>query len=160
MEVIISKIGAYLVSPLSVVLVIGGCGIILMLLSVRRIGALTVVMAMLLLAIAALPPVAHRLVSGLEMSYPVQPVESYPAVETIVILGGSVNMPQGRRIYTELMESSDRVLHGFRLFNASRGGRILLTGGNVDTRIWKQSEKGLPTQGPARWMARIAAGVC
>ncbi len=147
MWVLISKIGAYLVSPLSVVMLLILVGLILILF-VSRLGGISIVLAaVLILVLASLPPIANHLVMGLEDQYAVRPIDQYESVDTMVILGGSINMPQGRRIDVELMESSDRVLHGFRLFKASKANNILLTGGNIDTDTWNKSE--------ALWVAEL-----
>ena len=136
----ISKMGAYLVSPLSVVLCMSllGCGLLLC--RWHRLGMAGLLSGLALLFLVSLPPVADLAVSTLEQRYPVIAVEDSPSTELVVVLGGSINMPYGQRLSVEMTESSDRVLHGFRLLKAGKAQQILLVGGNVDLETWPKSE--------------------
>ena len=108
------------------------------------LGGVAVVLA------ASNPLAASLLLGSLESRYPPAPVEEYPRVDAIVVLGGSTLPPLPPRLEVEVTGSFDRVLHGLRLLRAGRAPRLILSGGAIP---WLAGTD-LPE---AERMARLAA---
>ena len=100
--------------------------------------------------VASNPMAASLLLGSLEARYPPAPVEEYPRVDAIVVLGGSTLPPLPPRLEVEVTGSFDRVLHGLRLLRAGKAPRLILSGGAIP---WLAGTD-LPE---AERMARLAA---
>jgi uncharacterized SAM-binding protein YcdF (DUF218 family) len=98
----------------------------------RRWWALPCTGALILLLAFSSGTVADALIGPLENAYPPRPIAEMPAAQAIVVLGGSVNVPNERRPLSGLGASSDRLLHAIRLYKAGKAPLVLLTGGNVE----------------------------
>ncbi|MDE0094869.1 MAG: YdcF family protein [Gammaproteobacteria bacterium] len=96
----------------------------------RLAGRLLLAGAVMLLT-ASVPWVAQSLAGHLERQYPPIPVAALPEVEVAVMLGGVLALPQPPRIRAELVGSSDRLLHAFRIARQGKAGRLFLVGGAV-----------------------------
>ena len=55
-------------------------------------------------------------------------VETFPAADAIVLLGGSMGMETNSGSYAEMASSADRVWQAVRLFKAEKAPRIIATG--------------------------------
>ncbi|MBF0153748.1 MAG: YdcF family protein [Magnetococcales bacterium] len=91
----------------------------------RRLGWGTV----FLLWMVSTSQMADIVALPLENRYPPVPVADLPSSDVIIILGGAIRGPSPPRLEVELTEASDRVLHGFRLFQAKKASKILISGG-------------------------------
>ena len=140
MWLLISKIGAYLISPLSLILVLIVLAFAFFVFRRKGIALCCAGLSILYLFGFSSPYFSDYLVRKLEHQYPVIPVETVKPASIVVVLGGSINMPYGNRLEVEMSEASDRILHGFRLYQAGKARHILLAGGNIDGAIWKRSE--------------------
>ena len=87
--------------------------------------------AVVVLVLSSSSAVSGWLVNNLENQYPVKPVEAYPQSHTIIVLGGSLGLPVAPRLYPDLKDSSDRIWHAVRLFNANKAPTIFLSGGHA-----------------------------
>ena len=85
----------------------------------------------IILVVTSSPMVASQLAASLENQYPPKPIESSPNAKVIVVLGGVIRMPVKPRLEVELVESSDRILHAFRLFQAGKAPTIFISAGNI-----------------------------
>jgi uncharacterized SAM-binding protein YcdF (DUF218 family) len=63
-------------------------------------------------------------------------IETLPTVNAIVVLGGATHGASGSRIYPEVNDAGDRLVHGVRLYRAGKANWILLSGGRIQ---WKQT---------------------
>ncbi len=124
----LSKFLPQLVYPFNLALLLLLAALLLIIFGRRRSGAFTVFVAFVILVVCAspLPLVLYR---QHELRYPLVPISSSPAADAIVLLGGDVGLPVPPR--TESQLHGNRLLHAFRLFEASKAPLILVTGGNV-----------------------------
>ena len=131
MWLLVSKVLGYLFSPLpfSVLLIVsgvmfGGFGL-------GKTSRFFKVSGFLLLLVCSMPIVERALKSGLQDQYPPVEISESPSASMIVVLGGAIAMPSPPRLEVELHESSDRVLHAFRLYQAGKAPVIFLSAGNL-----------------------------
>jgi uncharacterized SAM-binding protein YcdF (DUF218 family) len=76
-------------------------------------------------------PMASLWLRGIvESAYPAVPVATLPAADAIVVLGGTVDPPRGRRLEVDLKLGADRVWHAARIYRAGKAPLILLSGGS------------------------------
>jgi len=140
MWLVTSKLLSYLLSPLPMTLILFLFGAIAASLGGRRLARFLLVSGTVLLVVCSLPIVAAKLVNSLENQYPPTPVNSTANSSLIVVLGGAVAMPLKSRLETELVDSSDRVLHAFRLFQAGKAPGIYISAGNLTKTDHEQPE--------------------
>ena len=77
----------------------------------------------------SLPPVSAYLRRSLEGRYPDRPLESLPAADAIVVLGGMMRPGFVDHPLPDLGSPSDRVWHAARLYHAGKAPRIVMSGG-------------------------------
>lgn len=75
--------------------------------------------------------VAEALLGSLEDDFAPAPASSYPAVDAIVVLGGTTGPILPPRVEVEVGDAFDRLLHGMRLLRAGRAPRLVLSGGAI-----------------------------
>ena len=131
MWLVTSKLLGYLFSPLpfSVLLVVAGA--MLGWVGASRTGHVLRITGFVILLGCSLPVTERVMRNSLESQYPPVEIDDSPTANLIVILGGAVAMPSPPRLEVELHGASDRVLHGFRLFQAGKAPQIFLSAGNV-----------------------------
>ena len=104
----------------------------------KKCGKLLFTVGVVVLVVSSSPFTANYLTNYLEGQYPPLPVEESQNADLIVVLGGAIDMPTHPRISVELVNSSDRVLHAFRLYRAGKAPVIFLSAGNFfDYRVDK-----------------------
>jgi uncharacterized SAM-binding protein YcdF (DUF218 family) len=140
MWLVVSKVLGYLLSPLpfSVMLIVGGT--LFSGLGLGKTGRFFKVSGFLLLFVSSMPVVERSLKSGLQDQYPPVEILESPVASMIVVLGGTIAMPSPPRLEVELHESSDRVLHAFRLYQAGKAPVIFLSAGNLFSEPKMKSE--------------------
>jgi len=140
MWLVLSKVLGYLLSPLpfSVMLIVGG--MIFSGLGLAKTGRFLKIFGFLLLFACSMPIVERSLKSGLQDQYPPVEISETPSASMIVVLGGTIAMPSPPRLEVELHESSDRVLHAFRLYQAGKAPAIFLSAGNLFSEPEMKSE--------------------
>jgi uncharacterized SAM-binding protein YcdF (DUF218 family) len=89
------------------------------------------------------PVVSSHMVSSLEQKFMPVPIDKSPIADAIVVLGGSVAVPESPRIDIELTGNSDRILHAARLYRAGKAPVVIATGGAEDTQPEAYSMKAL-----------------
>lgn len=140
--IIVDKILTALAMPLGLAL----CGFIVALglaaAGWRRAGLGLAAALVALLWAASLPGISELALESLEDQYPVRALEEVPKADVIIVLGGGLRPAAAGNPYPDLGEAGDRVVHAWRLFNAGKAPRILLTGGNVFDSQGEVSEAG------------------
>jgi uncharacterized SAM-binding protein YcdF (DUF218 family) len=131
MWIVSSKFLAYLLSPLSLVLILFLFGATAAILGGRRLSRFLLATGIILIMVSSSPIVATALVTSLEHQYPPTPVSNTVNSKLIVVLGGALAMPLKPRLEAELVDSSDRILHAFRLFQAGKAPVIYVSAGNL-----------------------------
>ena len=96
-----------------------------------RIGQVLMGMGLLVLVVPSLPPVADALYGSLEQAHPPIAARALPTADAIVVLGGGVGAPVPPRIDPDFNDASDRIVHAFRLYQADRAPRIVVSGGRL-----------------------------
>jgi uncharacterized SAM-binding protein YcdF (DUF218 family) len=126
----LAKLGAYLLSPLTLVLGLGVIGGLCMAFGLRRLAAACVSLAFISLWLASTPIVAQALAGALETWYPVLSVQAAPQADAIVVLGGSVigRRPPERPSIT-LTSASTRVWYAAELYRAGKAKWIVVAAG-------------------------------
>ena len=71
------------------------------------------------------------IVAPLADSYPVRGIETLPAADAIVLLGGGIKPLRGDMVYPDLNDSADRIWHAARLYHAGKAPLIISSAGNV-----------------------------
>ncbi len=150
MFLLLSKLLAPLLYPLGVATVLWAAAAVLRWRG-RTAGSRRALLGGVAVILAASNPMAADLLLGsLESRYPPAPVEDYPRVDAIVVLGGATQAPLPPRIEVEVNGSFDRLLHGLRLLRAGKAPGLILSGGAI---AWLTGSS-LPE---AARMARLAA---
>ena len=107
--------------------------------------------AMLLLLIFSSPQISSLLIGYLEEQHPPVAIDKLPDADIVIMLGGVLNLPVQPRLYTELVDASDRLLHTSRIFKQGKVERIFLAGGNVFEGAVAQGESFFSKQVLQEW---------
>lgn len=75
------------------------------------------------------PIVSSYMLGSMEQQFLPVPINESPQADAIVVLGGSVAVPDRPRIEVELTDTSDRILHAARLYRAGKAPLVIATGG-------------------------------
>lgn len=118
-----------LVYPLGISLSLSVLGMALLFCRWRRAGMAMLGSGLLVLWGFATPLVADRLLGALEGEWPDRPVEALPAVDAVLVLGGTFGTGNGQFVYPSTGGSVDRYWHAARLFHAGRAPVVVLSGG-------------------------------
>lgn len=136
-----AKVAGYLLSPLTVVLMLwlaaGGCAVT----GRRRLVTSLAALGFAILYVASLPVVAQALSGPLETRFPALTTEATPAADAIVILGGAVagrHPPQ--RPFLGLHSASSRVWHAAELYRAGKARWIVVAAGGKPEDLLEQVE--------------------
>ena len=135
-----TKTIGYFLSPLPFTVLLIVLAILFGLLQSRKLATTFWVFGVSLLLITSSPLVEREMKQYLEAKYPPVALSETPIARLIVVLGGAIMMPSPPRLQVELADSSDRVLHAFRLYKAGRAPTIFLSAGNLDEVEFEQSE--------------------
>ena len=127
----LSKILPLLVLPFTVALWLMLSALVLLWLHKPRWAGGCITLAIMVFAVCGNPSFSYTLYAQHERTHLPLPVEEYPQVDAIVVLGGSLGPPLSPRLYSDLNGNTDRILHGVRLYRAGRAATIVLSGGNV-----------------------------
>jgi uncharacterized SAM-binding protein YcdF (DUF218 family) len=124
----VSQVFQNLTHPLSLAILLLALSIVLW---KRRAWALILASAALLLVLVfGSPLTARALMRALEEQYPDRPVEEMPAAQAIVVLGGSLHIPNRFHREIGLVEPTDREHRAVRLYKAGKAPLVVATGGN------------------------------
>jgi len=122
--------------PLGMAILIQIAAIILLLLKKQKYGAILSCISISILLVFSSPIVQSLLCRSLES----KAVENLPPPgtdATIIVLGGGGVPFVAPRVYPEINEAGDRMLHGARLYKSGVGKRVVTTGGDVGTSFHK-----------------------
>ncbi len=131
MGLFLSKLVAVLIYPLTISLELLGLAILLFCFKKKRTAIFLICSSFVFLWLFSMPVVSCYLQVKLERNYlPVVWKES-PSADAIVILGGGVGAPYYPRLYPDLCDASDRVLHAAQLYKAKKAPFIIASGGAI-----------------------------
>ena len=116
--------------PLGAGLVLGVCGLLLILLRQRKSGQSFVFLALAWLWLWSTPAFSGWLGLSLESRYPMLSAEQAPQAGAIVVLGGAFSHHQGWP-YPNMSSNGDRYWHGARLYHAGKAPLVILSGGRT-----------------------------
>lgn len=123
------KLVTTLTSPLDLSLIALATGLALMRFArIRLVGVLLVSGSTMLLLASSTPLISRALITYWERPFPTHPVDQYPNVDVVIILGGGIRVGGGMP-YPDLQDASDRLLHGFRILRAGKARKVIVTGG-------------------------------
>ena len=97
----------------------------------RRVARILVLVHLVFLGICSMPLVSNMLTVWWESDFPPTAVDVSPEADAAVILGGATGSAGAPRLVPELIASSDRVLHGARLFRAGKVPLVVVSAGNL-----------------------------
>ncbi len=120
---------AIAIDPLPWSVLLLACGILLW--KRRRLSLSCCLASFLLLLAFSATSVSSALLPSLERRYPDLALENTPKAQAIVVLGGAVHQPSPQHPGSGLINSSDRVLHAFRLYHAGKAPFVLCSGGGA-----------------------------
>jgi uncharacterized SAM-binding protein YcdF (DUF218 family) len=95
-----------------------------------RLSAIFILLALLAILIPGNGQVAGRMLQSLESRY--VPTTDLPTADAIVVLGGATRPQREPRPWIDLMEESDRIVHGARLYQQGKAPFLILSGGRID----------------------------
>ena len=98
----------------------------------RRTGLTGLTVSLAWLWLWSMPVFGNFLLGWLERPWDFQPVESVPAAEAIVILGGGFRGTSPSRPYPQVTPGANRYWYGARLFHANKGKTVILSGGTSE----------------------------
>jgi uncharacterized SAM-binding protein YcdF (DUF218 family) len=87
--------------------------------------------ALSLIVLFGSPLIGEALERSLEDQYPDAPIETIPAAQAIVVLGGSVRIPNRLHRNSALIEATDRELRAVRLYQAGKAPLVVAAGGGL-----------------------------
>jgi uncharacterized SAM-binding protein YcdF (DUF218 family) len=122
-----SKLLAPLFDPLTLAILLAICALLTW--KHRRLAMRLLIVSVALLLLFTSSIVAGALVHSLEDQYR-DPGLDVPSAQAIVVLGGTMHMPSARHHLSGLIDSSDRLLVGFRLYRAGKAPLVFCSGGN------------------------------
>lgn len=123
-----SKIIFALISPLGLTLVFM-FGLSVYALKRQRIFGLAGLAVFLCLLVCSLNPAAYGLARILEKNFQPKPIQSYPNVEVIALLGGGLNTNVPEDDFPGLAKASDRVRMAARLYIQGKARVVAVLGG-------------------------------
>lgn len=137
----LAKAGSFLLSPLTVVTLLGGIALLLAGWGRRRAAAATGIASYTLLWVASMPATAYVLQSSLENMHPAQPIAALPRADAIVVLGGALSgaSPPQRPSFI-INASGTRVWHAALLYQAGKAPLVIVAAGNVPQEAHVQPE--------------------
>jgi len=127
----LDKLLSQLAYPLGASLVLGSLALVLMLLGRVRAALLSLAIGILWLALWSMPMVSDRLRLSLEGRFVQQGVQTLPAADAAVVLGGAIRGAPPDWSYPDLGRAADRVWHAARLYHARKAPRIIVSGGGL-----------------------------
>lgn len=95
----------------------------------RRSGLAGLALSLAWLWLWSMPAFGNFLLGWLEAPWEFQSVESVPAADAIVILGGGFAGTSPSRPYPQVTPGANRYWYGARLFHANKGKAVILSGG-------------------------------
>ncbi len=128
---LISKFLSKLLYPVGLMTCLLLAGLLMRASGHKKSGITMLFMSITILIASSLPGVSYRALSYLERQFLPVSINEQPYVPVIVLLGNNLAMPKEPRLNTEMTQTSDRLLHTFRLFKAGKADRIFISGGNV-----------------------------
>jgi uncharacterized SAM-binding protein YcdF (DUF218 family) len=128
--VYLSKLLPLLVLPVGIVLLTAVLALLFLWAGRRRISAVFLILAIVVLWASSTPIVAVSLYGRLESRFPPVAMADIPAADCIVLLGGSVAPALAPRVDTEFNESIDRVYKAGQLYLAHKGNVVIVAAGN------------------------------
>lgn len=123
-----NHIVGYFTGPLTVACGFFLLGWLLLLLRKKKAGITVGVIGVVVLWSFSTEAMLRVLSKSLAEGFPPVSVESMPAADAIVILGGGIGRPTGNNSYPELFVSSDRVWHAARLWTAGKAPIVVASG--------------------------------
>jgi uncharacterized SAM-binding protein YcdF (DUF218 family) len=129
MEYLLSKILPLFVYPLGLAILFSLVGLTAALLGHRARAVTSILLAVVILWASATNIISGYVLSTLEQDYPPVAIESLPAVDAIVVLGGFTDAAGSGINVIELNDAVDRLFHGVRLYRAGKAPRVMLAGG-------------------------------
>ena len=153
MPLVLDKVLTLLVLPLGVAVGAGLLALAAFAFGRRRAAAVLTAFAVVWLWGWSTPLPTGAIVGPLADPYPVGRIETLPAADAIVLLGGGIAPLRGDMIYPDLSGSADRIWHAARLYHAGKAPLIIPSAGNV----WGGPER--PSTAQAMRMLLEALGV-
>ena len=137
---ILSKIIWFFFQPSTFLVLLGCCGIVLLLTRWKKWGLRFMILSFAGLLIAGLSPLGQILILPLEERFPV-PAANAPAPDGIIILGGSVDTHvSSARGVVALNEAGERLMHMIALARRYPEAKIVFTGGGGGHRTGDMNE--------------------
>lgn len=127
----LTKLLALFVYPLGIVITLAFAGGLCAQFALRGLARSCFGIGLIILWVGSTPVFAEWALGSLERQYPAQRIADTPEADVAIVLGGAVAPPLAPRVESDLLASSDRILHASRLFRAGKVSRILVTGGNI-----------------------------
>ena len=152
-RVLADKVLTVLVLPLGVAVCTGLLTLLAFAFGWRSAAAVLAAFSVLWLWGWSTPFPTMAMIGPLADPYPIQPVETAPAADAIILLGGTTKPIRGDMIYPDLTDSADRIWHAARLYHAGKAPLIIISSGNVSGGLKR------PSRARAMWMLLDALGV-
>ena len=130
MPILLDKILTLLAMPLGVAVGAGLLALAALALGRRRGAAGLTAFAVVWLWGWSTSLATRTIIDPLADPYPVRRVETLPAAEAIVLLGGGIKPIRGDMVYPDLRDSTDRIWHAARLYHAGKAPLIIVSAGN------------------------------
>ena len=131
MPIVLDKILTLLAMPLGVAVGAGLLALAALALGRRRGAAGLTAFAVVWLWGWSTSLATGAIIDPLADPYPVRRVETLPAAEAIVLLGGGIDPIRGDMVYPDLKGSTDRIWHAARLYHAGKAPLIIVSAGNT-----------------------------
>ncbi len=127
----VSKLLGYLAAPFSLTVSLLILALLAWLVRAKRLSRFCLITGVVVLVVCSTPLTSNWVRFSLENQYPPVAIHASPEANLIVVLGGVLAKPVKPRLEAELVDSSDRILHAFRLYKAGKAPAIFLSAGGI-----------------------------
>lgn len=98
--------------------------------SLPRLARVALIIAILVFCFFSCPITSNWLVHTLEDRFADRSILTAPTVEAVVVLGGSIRLPNGVHPSSGITDTSDRLLVATRLYRAGKAPFVVVSGGD------------------------------
>ena len=128
---ILNKIIGWTISPVGIALVLLVASVVALVFRRAKVARILTIGTLGWLWLWSTPMMSRWIGASLEADYLVEGrvprVESFPAADAIVLLGGSMGIDTNLSDYAEMWTSADRVWQAARLYKAAKAPKVIIT---------------------------------
>ena len=150
-SILLTKFIASLLYPMGLAAVFAVLAVWAHIVNHAKLSWLFKVGSILVLLLASNPQIARLAMTSLESQHPQLTISEIARHDLILVLGGSLRLPNPPAKSVQLGAGSDRLWHAAQLFHADKADKIMVAGGNVFQQTGLESEATYAAQLLSSW---------